>query len=83
MSDTRLLDRADLRRYLGALPWCEIERRMAAGQLPKPLWGVSPNEKTARWDRAAIDSALNRYSHPKGSFQSDLADLDHACGIIR
>src|ERR1700726_4085251 len=62
MPDARLLTRAMLRAFLGNMAWPEVCVRMKRGQIPKPLWGVPADDKTARWDSRAVNRALDRAS---------------------
>lgn len=77
---TRLLSRAALCAYLDGLPWHEVQARMARGHLPGPLWRVSVSDPNARWDRAAIDRALDGASGAPISLEAQEAELDRACG---
>lgn len=58
----RLLDRSALRAYLGDIADADLSQRLARHQIPQPLWGQKPNDRTARWDRIAVDRALDRAS---------------------
>lgn len=57
MSDLpRLLTRADVRALLGSISSSTLARWIAAGTVPGPLAG------TTRWDRKAVEAALDRAS---------------------
>lgn len=81
MADARLLTRTMLQTLLGNLPWAEVTARMDRGQIPKPVWGIDPREKTARWDSRAVNRALDRASAIPNSIEADIAELDRAYGI--
>lgn len=55
MNDPRLLSGPDAAAYLGLTP-TSFSKWVAQGKLPKPLPG------TRRWDRKAIDLALDQAS---------------------
>jgi hypothetical protein len=77
----RLLTRTRLRAYLHDLKWAEIDARMKRGQLPGPLWGIPADHPDARWDRRAVDRALDAASGIPASIEVDEAALDRALGI--
>lgn len=81
MIEPRLLTRAQLRAYLGEISFAEVERRMASGRLPRPLWGLAASDKAARWDRRAVDHALDRASAIPGSVEADVQILDRGLGL--
>jgi|HigsolmetaAR206D_1030411.scaffolds.fasta_scaffold08514_2 hypothetical protein len=76
----RTLTRAQLRAYL-QVTHAEIDQRMAEGRLPKPLWGTEPDDPRARWDRAAVDRALDNEAGPTATLAAAERHLDHALGI--
>ena len=80
-SPSRLLTRAALRAYLGGLPTAEIDARMQTGSLPRPLWGIDAGDCRARWDRRAIDRALDHASRLPATVEAQEEILDHALGI--
>jgi hypothetical protein len=77
----RLLTKADLRAHLGSLPWAEITDRMERGQIPRPLWGQSPENARARWDLRAVDRALDLASSIPLTLEAEEEMLDRALGI--
>ena len=79
--EARLLDRVALRAYLGGLPWAEIAGRIEAGRLPRPLWGLALEDKRARWDRRAVDRALDDASGVPVTVDAASAALDRALGF--
>lgn len=79
----RLLTRAQLRAHLGALPWAEIAARMEQGRLPRPLWGLAPEDGRARWDRRAVDRAIDAASGIPATIEEQEAALDRALGLAR
>lgn len=81
MVEPRLLTRPQLRAYLGNIAAAELDARMAKGRLPKPVWGLEPGDKAARWDRRAVDRALDRASGIPGSIEADMQLLDRALGL--
>jgi hypothetical protein len=81
MPEPRLLTRPQLRQYLGSIPWSQIEARMQRGKLPNPVWGLNPDDKAARWDKNAVDRALDHASSIPGSIESDIAELDRQFGL--
>lgn len=52
----RLMRQEEVRRYLGGLSVSTLNRWVQAGRIPGPIEG------TTRWDRLAIDRALDRAS---------------------
>jgi hypothetical protein len=76
----RLLSRTGLRGYLRGLTWREIEARMQRGQIPGPLWGMPADDPQARWDRRAVDRALDAASSIPGTLEAEVAALDRALG---
>jgi hypothetical protein len=60
--EPRLLSRSSLCAYLGALPWSYVRDLIASGRLPRPLWEQLDTHKLARWDRPAVDRALDAAS---------------------
>ena len=79
----RLLTRAELRRYLGGISAAELADRIAARQLPRPLWGLPPEDARARWDQRAVDRALDAASGLLVSVETATATLDRALGLGR
>lgn len=77
----RLLTRAQLRAYLGDIAAAELDERIRRGRLPGPLWGATPGDKAARWDRRAVDMALDRASAIPGSLEADTLILDRSLGL--
>lgn len=78
----RLLTRANVRSYL-QIDDAELIARMRRGHVPKPLWGTDPALPAARWDRQAIDRALDRASAVPSSIEADEDKLDKALGTGR
>ncbi|SHK23597.1 hypothetical protein SAMN02745194_04511 [Roseomonas rosea] len=78
----RLLTRAQLRCYLGGLDWSAVSQRIANGRIPGPLWGLAPTDPAARWDRRAVDRALDAASSIPASIEDDARSLDRALGLI-
>ena len=76
----RLLSRAGLRAYMGGLAWSDIALRMATGRLPAPMWGLSPDDSKARWDRRAVDRALDAASGLPATVEQDIDLLDRHLG---
>jgi hypothetical protein len=81
MIEPRLLTRTQLRGYLGGISLTELDRRMTSGRLPGPLWGVAAADKAARWDRRAVDHALDCASAIPGSVEADVQILDRGLGL--
>jgi hypothetical protein len=75
----RLLTRGQVRSYL-QVDDAELVRRMASGQVPGPLWGCDPDLTSARWDREAIDRALDRASAIKSNVAAAEEEFDRALG---
>jgi hypothetical protein len=75
------MTRARLRKYLGNIPWADIERRMDSGRIPRPLWGVPPSDKNARWDQKAVDRTIDGASQIPASIEDHIRDLDKAFGF--
>lgn len=80
-STPRLLTRADLRAYLSGLPWADVRERMERGKLPQPMWRLDPNDKNARWDRRAVDRALDAESAIPATLEAQEHALDRALGL--
>lgn len=78
----RLLTRAQLLAYL-QLTDPELTDRTHRGQLPGPLWGCDAGLSSARWDRMAIDRALDRASAIAVSIDAAVEELDNALGTRR
>jgi hypothetical protein len=72
--------RAQLRDYLGGVPWTEVEERMRTGRIPAPLYGLPPVHPNARWDRKAVDRALDAESGIPLSIEQDILEMDRAIG---
>jgi hypothetical protein len=73
----RLLTRAQVRGYLQCND-SELTARMERGQLPGPLWKCDAALPSARWDRAALDRAINRASAIPASIDAAVEELDRA-----
>lgn len=54
---------------------------MQSGQIPGPMWNVSPDDRHARWDRRAVDMALDTASNLPGSVEAGTAALDRHFGF--
>jgi hypothetical protein len=80
-SAPRLMTRADLRAHLGGLPWALVLQRIDDRKLPGPVWGLAPDNKDARWDRQAVDRALDAASGLPVSVEAGTAALDRALGF--
>ncbi len=76
----RLLTKSDLRAHLGGLPWAEVAARIEKGQLPRPLWGLAPDDVRARWDCRAVDRALDLASSIPVTLEAAEDFLDRALG---
>ncbi len=64
MTDRRLMRRLELAAYLG-IASSTLYEWMRAGRIPKPLPG------TERWDRVAVDAALDRMAGIKNGSPDD------------
>ena len=60
MTDT--MTRPEVVAYLGYLNELDILAHMQSGELPKPVEGDLRDLATARWDKGAVDRALDRAS---------------------
>jgi hypothetical protein len=80
-SASRLLTKADLRSYLAGLPWIEVVQRIERGKLPQPMWRLDPADKNARWDRKAVDRALDAESAIPATLEAQEQALDRALGL--
>ncbi len=76
----RLLKREQLRAYL-QVPDAELQSRMDKGQVPGPLWGCDAALSSARWDRHAVDRAVDRASAIPSHIDAAVEELDHEFGI--
>jgi hypothetical protein len=76
----RLLRRAQVRAYL-QIEEREMADRMRRGQLPGPLWGCDPELPSARWDRQAVDRAVNRASAIPDHTVAATEELDREFGF--
>ncbi len=81
MGEPRLLTRTALREFLGSIPHAEIDAWIKRGKIPGPLWNLLPDHRLARWDRCAVDRALDAASNLPGSIEAGTAELDRAFGI--
>jgi hypothetical protein len=77
----RLLSRPHLRDYLGNIPWADIEALMDRGMLPGPMWKLKSKDPKARWDRRAVDQALDISSGIIDEVTADILDMDRASGF--
>lgn len=77
----RLVTRAQLRTYLGAISARELEERIGAGVLPRPLWGRHPGDKAARWDLRRVDRMLDEAAGPAATVEAAERHLDRALGL--
>lgn len=77
----RLLTRAQLRAYLGSITVTELEERMAAGLLPRPVWGIPPDDRRARWDVRQVDRMLDAAGGPAATLEAAERHLDRALGL--
>ncbi|UXQ89158.1 hypothetical protein [Synechococcus phage MinM1] len=77
----RLLNRAQLRAYLGGISATELEERISAGLLPRPVWGLAPGDKAARWDVRQVDRMLDAAAGPAATVEAAERHLDHALGL--
>jgi hypothetical protein len=81
MTEPRLLTRQTLRAYLGGLPWSTVQQLIAERRLPQPLWKKDTADETARWDRKAVDQALDAASGVVMTVEEQTAMLDRAMGF--
>jgi hypothetical protein len=81
MPEPRLLTRAALREYLGSIPHAEVDALIKRGKIPGPLYNLAADHKHARWDRCAVDRALDAASNLPGSIEAGTAELDRAFGF--
>ena len=77
----RMMTRVQLRAYLGGVAWPLVLERMSAGKLPGPVWGLAAADAAARWDRRAVDRALDLASGIPGSIEQQVSELDRALGF--
>jgi hypothetical protein len=77
----RLLTRAALRTYLGGISATELQERMAEGLIPRPVWGLDPADKRARWDVRAVDRMLDAAGGPAATVEAAERFLDRALGF--
>lgn len=77
----RLLTRAQLRTYLGGISATELEERIGAGLLPRPVWGLQPGDKAARWDVRQVDRMLDAAAGPAATVEAAERHLDRALGL--
>jgi hypothetical protein len=78
----RLLTRQQVRAYLQVTD-PELSDRMKAGHIPGPLWGSDAALANARWDRTAIDRALDRASAIPSHIDAAMEELDRGLGLKR
>jgi hypothetical protein len=78
----RLLTRNQVRSYL-QITDADLVARMARGQVPGPLWGTDADLADARWDRQAVDRALDRASAIPSIVDAGTEELDRAFGTGR
>lgn len=76
----RLLTRAQLRAYL-QITVTELQQRIDQNQLPRPMWGVDPDHKAARWDRQQVDRALDEAAAPVATVEAATRHMDRAFGL--
>jgi hypothetical protein len=76
----RLIDRAQLRGYL-QVEEAELAIRLERGQVPGPLWGCDAALSNARWDRHAVDRAMDRASAIPCPITAGEEELDRAFGF--
>ena len=77
----RLLSRAQLRAYLGHITVTELQQRIDAGVLPRPVWGIHPDDKAARWDVRQVDRMLDADAGPTATVEAAERHLDQARGL--
>jgi hypothetical protein len=53
---------------------------MRTGRIPAPLYGLPPVHPNARWDRKAVDRALDAESGIPLSIEQDILEMDRAIG---
>ncbi len=78
----RLLTRDQVRGYLQT-DVNDLTLRMRRGQLPVPLWGCDPALPSARWDRKALERAVDRASAIPSNDLAGEEELDIALGTRR
>lgn len=76
----RLVTRAQLRSYLQCTV-TELEQRIAARQLPGPMWGLPASDPRARWDIRQVDRMLDAAAGPAATVESAERHLDQAFGL--
>jgi hypothetical protein len=77
----RLITREQLRAYL-QMQEAELADRLRRGQLPGPLWDGDAALTNARWDRHAVDRALDRASSLRSDIDAAVAELDREFGFL-
>lgn len=77
----RLLTRAQLRGYLGGITATELDERIAAGLLPRPIWGLQAGDRAARWDVRQVDRMLDAAGGPAATVEAAERHLDRAFGL--
>jgi len=80
VAESRMMSRTALRAYLGNVPWRDVEDRISNGRIPRPLYGLLPSHPSARWDRKAVDRALDAESGMPVSIEQDILEMDRAIG---
>ena len=75
----RLITREQLRAYLQVAE-AELSKRLARGHVPGPLWGCDPALPDARWDRHAVDRAVDRASAIPSHIEAAAEEMDNAFG---
>ena len=75
----RLVTRDQLRAYL-QISEAELCAREARGQVPGPLWGCDAALPSARWDRVAVDRAIDSASAIPSHIEAATEELDRAFG---
>lgn len=78
----RLLTRGQVRAYLQVTD-AELTQCIGRGQIPGPLWGSDAALGNARWDRLAVDRALDRASAIPAHVDAAMEDLDRGLGTRR